>query len=147
MLVPAADATRITNDIMTAFASPISIQGTNVNVEVSVGVAPVERTDRDLTQTLANVSAAIRHGGDAGTVVHFEARHREEIRRRTEVIEWLSKAIENRDLQVHFQPIVDAVTTATLGYECLIRGTKDGEPISPGVFIPCLLYTSDAADE
>ena len=136
VLVPAAEATRITNDIMTAFASPISIQGTNVNVEVSVGVAPVERTDRDLTQTLANVSAAIRHGGDAGTVVHFEARHREEIRRRTEVIEWLSKAIENRDLQVHFQPIVDAVTTATLGYECLIRGTKDGEPISPGVFIP-----------
>ncbi len=136
LLTPAAHVSTVTDKIVQAFEAPLSIQDSQVNVDLTIGVAEVERTDRDLTQTIANVSAAIRHGAAEMGVVEFEPRHREEVRYRTELIDWLSQAIENRDLEVHFQPVVNAVTTTIEGYECLIRGSKDGAPISPADFIP-----------
>jgi len=137
VLVPEPHINATTARITSAFSRPLAIQGAQVNVGVTIGVDRVERSDRDLTQTIANVSAAIRHGStDESGVVEFEARHREEVRQRTELIDWLAQAIENRDLEVNFQPIVNAVTTTIEGYECLIRGSKDGAPISPAEFIP-----------
>lgn len=136
VLVPHAHVGAMTNEITRAFQNPLAVQGAQVNVDLTIGLDTVERADRDLTQTLANVSAAIRHGNDMTGVVEFEPRHREEVRRRTELVNWLSRAIENRDLEVNFQPIVNAITTTIEGYECLIRGKKDGQPISPAEFIP-----------
>lgn len=136
VLVPQAHVDVMTREITRAFEKPLAIQGAQVNVDLTIGLAEVERSDRDLTQTIANVSAAIRHGNGMTGVVEFEPRHREEVRRRTELINWLSRAIENRDLEVNFQPIVNAVTTTIEGYECLVRGSKDGKPISPAEFVP-----------
>ena len=137
VLVPQAHCEIVINEITKAFGGPLAVQNAQINIDLAIGVAPVEWNDGDLTQTIANVSAAIRHGsGDESGVVTFEPRHREEVRRRSELLNWLGQAIDNRDLEVHFQPVVNAVTTTIEGYECLIRGSKDGTPISPAEFIP-----------
>lgn len=147
VIVPHAHYDALLTEITTAFSAPLIVQDSQINVDLNIGVDTVEDDDLDLTQTIANVSAAIRHGaGNEAGIVTFEPRHREEVRRRSELINWLANAIANRDLEVHFQPIVNAVTTTIEGYECLIRGTKDGKPISPAEFIPLAEETNMIVD-
>lgn len=136
-LVPESEAQAVIAALVTGFEQPLDIDGTSIAVSLTIGVDQIEHTDRDLTQTVANLSAAIRQVDGRNTeIVHFESRHRDEVRRRTQLITWLERAIEDRDLSIHFQPVVSAVTTEALGYECLIRGQLDGKPVSPAEFIP-----------
>ena len=136
-LVPETLATPLIDAIVDAFDTPLEIEGTAIGVNLTIGVDPIDHGERDLTQIVANLSAAIRQADGRQTeVVHFESRHRDEVRRRTQLIAWLEQAIGNRDLSIHFQPVVNAVTTETEGYECLIRGELDGKPVSPAEFVP-----------
>ncbi|MFT7474668.1 MAG: EAL domain-containing protein (putative c-di-GMP-specific phosphodiesterase class I) [Verrucomicrobiales bacterium] len=137
VLVPTALASDVTKAIVGAFNVPLDVSGAQINVDLTIGVDHSQRADRDLTQTVANLSAAIRQAnGNTTEIVEFETRHREEVRRRAQLVSWLAGAIDNRDLFVHFQPIVNATTTAIEGYECLVRGSLDGQPLSPAEFIP-----------
>lgn len=136
-LVPEAHASAVLDALVDGFAEPLDVDGTSIGVAITVGVDQIDHNDRDLTQTVANLSAAVRQAeGRTTQIVHFESRHRDEVRRRTQLIAWLEKAIGNRDLSIHFQPVVNAVTTEVEGYECLIRGELDGKPVSPAEFIP-----------
>lgn len=136
-LVPETVSQAIIDAIVEGFEEPLGVDNAIIPVSLTIGVDQIHHTDRDLTQTVANLSAAIRQvDGRSTEIVHFESRHRDEVRRRTRLISWLEQAIGNRDLSIHFQPVVDAVTTQTQGYECLIRGQLDGRPVSPGEFIP-----------
>ncbi len=136
-LVPETHASLVLDALVEGFADPLDVDGTNIAVAITIGVDQIDHNDRDLTQTVANLSAAIRQADGRRTqIIHFESRHRDEVRRRTQLISWLEQAIENRDLSIHFQPVVNAVTTEVKGYECLIRGELDGKPVSPAEFIP-----------
>ena len=48
----------------------------------------------------------------------------------------LSHALDRDELFLLYQPIVDRNGTRMLGVEALVRWARDGEPVSPGVFIP-----------
>lgn len=136
-LLPEEHSAQLIHSLVEAFAKPLQINGSHISVNLTVGVDQIETADRDLTQTLANLSATIRQADGRDTeIVHFESRYRDEVRRRTQLIGWLEQAIGNRDLSIHFQPVVNAVTTEIEGYECLIRGELDGTSVSPGEFIP-----------
>ena len=138
VLVPTSNAPDLIEAITASASEPLAVDGARVNVDVTLGVVnQLESADRDLTQTMANISAAVRQAdGRATQVITFEPRHREEVRRRTELTNWLANAIDNRDLFVHFQPVVNATTTTIEGYELLIRGSQNGKPISPAEFVP-----------
>ncbi len=137
ILVPEADGGVLTDAIVDAFSAPLQIDGAAIAIDLTIGLDHIEAGERDLTQTIANLSAAIRQAdGRTTEVVAFESHHRDKVRRRAELVRWLEQAIDNRELSIHFQPVVDAVTTEIQGYECLMRGSLNGEPVSPGEFIP-----------
>ena len=137
VIVPSSRGEALAASFASRFASPIDIDGTAQPIDITIGWAEIEANDQDLTEALANVATAVRRGQQRTTeIVAFEPQYREDARRRTQLIRWLEGAIANRELEIHFQPIVDAVTTSIEGYECLIRGSLDGEPVSPGEFIP-----------
>jgi len=48
----------------------------------------------------------------------------------------LSFALDRDELFLLYQPVVDRNGTRMLGVEALVRWQRDGEPVSPGVFIP-----------
>lgn len=136
-IVPAQHGKPLANRFAQRFAEPIHIAGTSLSIDVTIGLADVADGDIDLTDALTNVTTAVRRGqGRTTEIVPFEERFREDVRRRAQLVRWLEHAIENRDLTVHFQPVVNAYTTTIEGYECLIRGSLDGEPVSPAEFIP-----------
>ena len=136
-VVPADHGEALANAFASRFMSPIPIGETTLSVDATIGLAEIDSSDHDLTEALANVAIAVRRGQHRTTeIVPFEARYRDDARRRTQLTQWLEHAIENRELVIHFQPIVNAVSTVVEGYECLIRGSLDGTPVSPAEFIP-----------
>jgi EAL domain-containing protein (putative c-di-GMP-specific phosphodiesterase class I) len=48
----------------------------------------------------------------------------------------LRRAIDANDFEIHYQPIVLLETRKCVGFEALIRWTRNGEPVSPATFIP-----------
>lgn len=134
VIAPAARSQQLIDRIVDSFANPLSVGEELVPVELTVGVADLEP---DLEQALANVATAIRQAAGRGTsVVYFDERQREHAVRRAELERWLETAVDDGDLELHFQPVVNAVTMVTEGYEALLRGSRHGVPVSPGEFIP-----------
>lgn len=134
VIVPEADADELVERIIEAFAHPLSIDDELVLLELTIGIADI---DAPLEQAIANASTAIRESEGRNTsVVHFAEEQRERAVRSSELRGWLETAVENNDFEVHYQPVVDAVSTNIGGYECLIRGSRNGVPVSPGEFIP-----------
>lgn len=137
VIAPSTERESLAQAFAQRFSEPIMVDDTAVEIGATIAFDEISLTDRDLTQSITNVSAAVAQAeGRETEVIAFEEDHREALRRRGEIGEWLSHAIANRDLSVHFQPIVNAMTTAIEGYEVLVRGSMDGQPLSPGEFIP-----------
>ncbi len=133
--------TRTSADLITAFAArfdqPFIVDGTAVELGATITYAEVSTFDDDLSQSITNVTAALAQAeGRETEVIRFEEGHRESLRRRGIIGDWLSHALENGDLSVHFQPIVNTITTSIEGYEVLLRATMHGDPISPAEVIP-----------
>jgi diguanylate cyclase (GGDEF)-like protein/PAS domain S-box-containing protein len=57
-------------------------------------------------------------------------------RKRLQLEQGLRKALENKEFEVHYQPIVDADGGRVIGLEALLRWYKEGRLISPAEFIP-----------
>ena len=55
---------------------------------------------------------------------------------RLELIETLRRAVDARDLQVAYQPVIDLRTNEILGVEALVRWRRDGVLVPPDLFIP-----------
>ena len=136
-IVPTKFGEKLANAFASRFTSPIEVDDISVPVDATIGLAEIDAENNDLSEALTNVAAAVRRGQHRATeIVPFETRYRDDARRRTQLSRWLEHAIENRELSIHFQPIVNAQTIVVEGYECLVRGTLDGKPVSPAEFIP-----------
>jgi len=48
----------------------------------------------------------------------------------------LRRAVAGNDFEVHYQPIVALTTGMCVGFESLVRWTRNGEPVSPVTFVP-----------
>src|SRR6476660_3391167 len=48
----------------------------------------------------------------------------------------LRRAITINDFEVHYQPIVSLTSGMCVGFESLVRWTRNGEAVSPATFIP-----------
>jgi EAL domain-containing protein (putative c-di-GMP-specific phosphodiesterase class I) len=48
----------------------------------------------------------------------------------------LRHAVSNNALEVHYQPIVSLASGMCVGFESLVRWTRNGEAVSPATFIP-----------
>ncbi len=137
VIVPTSHRERLSESFAERFSEPIVVNGQEIEIGATIAYSEVALDDRDLTQTISNVTASISQAdGREIEIIPFEENHRELLRRRGIIVDWLSRAIENRELSVHFQPIVHAVTTRTEGYEALVRASMDGNPLSPAEFIP-----------
>lgn len=60
------------------------------------------------------------------------------VSQRKEVLETFQNGLEEEEFQVFYQPKVDSRTKTLVGAEGLVRWFKNGQMVSPGVFIPAL---------
>ncbi|WIJ25883.1 bifunctional diguanylate cyclase/phosphodiesterase [Devosia sp. RR2S18] len=131
-------ATALADTILSTIKSPISVEGSQVEIGASIGIALSDR-DLDPTELMKRADIALYRGKADGRGVwrFFEQAMLEHLQHRQSLKEDLSKALENNQLQLHYQPLVDLASGHFAGCEALLRWMHPTRGmISPADFIP-----------
>ena len=119
-------------------AQPLLYEDFKLEITTSIGVSLFPDDGKTADELLRNADAAMyaakARGGNA------VARYTPELRLRAiesvELERALRLAIEQNEIDLAYQPIVDARTGALAGFEALARWQHAGEAIGPDTFIP-----------
>ena len=117
------DAVEVAERVLAELMKPVKLGDNEIYTNASIGIAPghpgyatTEELLRDADTAMYRAKAA----GKAGYVVFDQdmyARARARLRVETE----LRQALDNRELRVHYQPIVTLDSGRLLGFEALLR--------------------------
>jgi diguanylate cyclase (GGDEF)-like protein/PAS domain S-box-containing protein len=136
----AAEVRRIVEQrLIPLVAKPHEVEGTDLNVSCSVGIAMYPHDAADLDQLMRLADVAMYHAKSNGrNAAHFFSPDMTERAQTRLVLEsQLRHAVERGELALHYQPRVDSQKTRLAGVEGLLRWTPPGlGPVSPADFIP-----------
>ena len=122
-----------------ALAQPLAIDGHDLAVRASVGVARFPEDGADFDTLLQKADTALYRAKDAGrsTWRFFDEQMNQHMRERVLLQAGLRQALEAGQLLLHYQPQVALRSGAPVGVEALLRWNRPGEGlVMPGVFIP-----------
>lgn len=125
--------------VMEAVAQQFSIDGEQVFLKSSIGVAVFPNHGNESEQLLQKAEVALYQAKELGgsRVKVFTKRAMEEVQRRLDLKNSLRLALEQEEFELYYQPKVDFADGAIIGVEALIRWRRqDGQLIPPDEFIP-----------
>jgi diguanylate cyclase (GGDEF)-like protein/PAS domain S-box-containing protein len=135
----AADALRVTDRLHTALLPPIMLEGREIFVSASIGIAIAAQNGCDAPDLLRDADTAMyraKSQGTGQTVLFDENMHLRAVAQLTLESE-LRRAVERAELRVYYQPIVEASCGEVLGFEALVRWEHPERGlVSPVEFIP-----------
>ncbi len=132
------DVERIATTIIDSFKEPLQLDGNDIHVGASMGVAFSQPGD-DTEQLLRNADIAMYSAKAAGKgrFVVFQTRMQEQLRERLRLAEDIDRALERKEFFLEFQPVIDLKTRELLGVEALVRWQHPEQGVvPPGQFIP-----------
>jgi len=123
---------------------PYRIFNESFQVRCSIGVATYPDHGRDIDRVLKSADIALNRAKEEGRnqIKEYSKEFDIAIQKRFEILRHLRSAVENKQLQLYFQPQIDLSTQHVMSAETLIRWwrTDDNEDggyfISPADFIP-----------
>jgi diguanylate cyclase (GGDEF)-like protein/PAS domain S-box-containing protein len=133
-----ADVERIAGTIIDSFKQPLALDGNDLTITTSMGVA-LSQDDDDTEQLLRNADIAMYSAKAAGKgrFVVYQPRMQEQLRERLRLAEDISRALERNEFFLEFQPVIDLKTRELLGVEALVRWNHPVQGlVMPGQFIP-----------
>jgi diguanylate cyclase (GGDEF)-like protein len=117
------DATSLASRLIEVIGAPYELDGKQVTVDLSIGIALAPGDGLDPEQLLKNADMALyRAKSDGHGLYRFfepEMDARMQARRNLEID--LRKAIANGEFELFYQPLVDMKTEYVTGFEALIR--------------------------
>lgn len=123
-ITSSAVAATVAERIAAGLQSSFDTMSSNVSISASMGIAASALDGTSTTETLlrdADVAMyAAKARGEGGWTIFGEDMHHQ-VQRRLELRGALGHAIENRELVVHYQPLVDLRTHEVTGVEALVR--------------------------
>jgi diguanylate cyclase (GGDEF)-like protein/PAS domain S-box-containing protein len=132
-----AEVEHIAAMIIDLFRAPLTLDGNDVAITASIGIACSEPQD-DTERLLRNADIAMYSAKAAGKARHvvFQAHMQEQLQERVRLVEDIHRAIEREEFFLEFQPIVDLTTRELLGVESLVRWRHPVRGlVMPGEFI------------
>jgi diguanylate cyclase (GGDEF)-like protein/PAS domain S-box-containing protein len=132
-------ASTLADRIIDVVAKPFSIEGNEVNIGTSIGIslAPEHATDPEGLLKMADMALYCAKSAGRGSHRFFETEMNEAAGARREVEIELRRAIQDDELELHYQPIIDAKTGKICSAEALIRWRHSTKGvILPDQFIP-----------
>ncbi|HEY6123165.1 MAG TPA: EAL domain-containing protein, partial [Steroidobacteraceae bacterium] len=131
-------AMAVARQVLEVCRQPFDIDGRPLRIGCSVGVALADRVS-NVERLLRNADAAMysakSHGKGHAEV--FQPEMLRAARRRMRIENELATAIEQQQLEVHYQPIVDLNSRHLVGVEALMRWRHPTRGmVMPGDFIP-----------
>ncbi len=124
--------------IQEALRAPLSVGGRDVFTSASIGIAFGHRDYTRPHEIMRDADTAMYHAKANGKARHelFDADMHARARDRHDLENDLRHAINNNDFDVHYQPIVSLASGMCVGFESLVRWTRNGKAVSPAEFIP-----------
>ncbi|MGQ7935341.1 EAL domain-containing protein [Paraburkholderia sp. D1E] len=136
----AADVARTIDErLILLVREPHEISGVTLQVSCSIGVAMYPDDGPDIETLMQNADAAMYQAKAAGRnlVKFFSPDMAEQTRYRLALEACLRTAIERKELQLAYQPCLDARTGALVGVEGLLRwNSPQIGTVAPSQFIP-----------
>ncbi len=144
-------AERVVRQVLDALAEPVTVQGNDVVVSASIGIAQAAGAgpaagDTDAGRAAATAEALMRDADTAmyrskaegpGRATVFDTSMHDRAKERIELEAALRTALTRGELHVAYQPIVTIADGRPVGAEALVRWDHPGRgPVPPGVFIP-----------
>ncbi len=133
------DAGSLAEHLMEQFRTPFDLMDREVLMTASIGIACFPHDGNTTAELLRNADTAMYYSKKQGrnTFHYFDASMNLHAFRRLQVEERLQRAMDQRTLDVYYQPIVEVPTRRWCGAEALLRW-NDHElgPISPTEFVP-----------
>jgi diguanylate cyclase (GGDEF)-like protein len=131
-------AGRLAEQVMGVVGAPIRIERGGVRVGASVGIAVSSRLESVAEDILKNADAAMHEAkarGRSRSEVFDPLLARLADDRRRLAVE-LRQALDDDELEVHYQPVVDLATDRLVGLEALARWQHpDRGTVPPGTFV------------
>jgi predicted signal transduction protein with EAL and GGDEF domain len=124
--------------IIQALSQPYEINGHEVIIGISIGIAMAPEHGASTEQLLGNADLALygskvaNHNG----YCIFEASMETKARLRNALESDLRHALERNEFEIHYQAIIDIATQTCSGMEALLRWKRQGEIVPPNEFIP-----------
>jgi diguanylate cyclase (GGDEF)-like protein/PAS domain S-box-containing protein len=124
--------------IRSSLGAPVPIAGRDVFTSASIGIAVGHAEYASPDEIVRDADAAMYHAKRLGRSRHelFDADMHTRARDRLGMENDLRRAVSENDFELHYQPIVLLGTRMCVGFESLVRWRRNGEMVSPGVFIP-----------
>jgi diguanylate cyclase (GGDEF)-like protein len=132
-------ATRIAERIQLAFKEPFKLSTATLRLGASTGIALGEHGETTAAEVLRNADVAMYAAKEQekGHFEVFDDRQAAPLLRRHTLTGELERAVEQRSLEVSYQPIVELATGRVVGAEALARWHRPGaEDVGPAEFIP-----------
>ena len=137
-LVEEQQANVIAFRIQESLSAPFSIGGREVFTSASIGIAIGLAQYVNPDEIMRDADTAMYQAKARGKARHemFDADMHARALDRLGLENDLRHAVNSRDFEVHYQPIVSLASGMCVGFESLVRWKRNGEVISPATFIP-----------
>ena len=124
--------------IQEALSASFSIGGREVFTTASIGIALGRAQYNNPEEIMRDADTAMYHAKSRGKARHelFDADMHARALDRLGLESDLRNAVAQRQFEVHYQPIVSLASGMCVGFESLVRWTRNGEAISPAIFVP-----------
>jgi predicted signal transduction protein with EAL and GGDEF domain/CheY-like chemotaxis protein len=124
--------------ILDALREPMLVAGQECFITASAGVAVFPQHGLNVADLLRNADVAMDMAKSQGrnTAQLHDSQLASKGRVRLDLDTALHKALERKELVLHYQPKIDVRTNQMVGAEALMRWNRNGQLVPPGDFIP-----------
>jgi len=118
-----SDAVQVAERLVEVVRRPYQLEGREIVVSASVGVAFLGPLDSDVEHVLMNADMAMYHAKESGRngFQLFDETFSAKLQQRRKLEVDLRRAIERGDLEMYYQPQVEAGSLQVVGFEALVR--------------------------
>ena len=137
-LASASDASTVAGKILEVLAHAFHLHGNDLHVAASIGIALYPADGADAETLMRHADTAMYHAKDSGrgNFQFFTPHMNVAAQQRLMLENSLRRALEEREFEVHYQPLFDLRDRSITGFEALLRwNPPDSPPIPPSDFI------------
>lgn len=125
--------------VQTVFSYPFVLAMKEFFVTVSIGIIYAPKDGKSTQHIIKNVDAAMYEAKGVGknAFCYYDDKINEKLLEKIELQSEIRKAIENKEFQLYYQPLIELEKDRLVGFEALIRWNHPTKGmISPMEFIP-----------
>ncbi|ANY21356.1 Cyclic di-GMP phosphodiesterase Gmr [Tsuneonella dongtanensis] len=130
---------RVAKSVIARLSQPYEVDHHTLYVGASVGSAVGPRDGRTVEDLMRNGDLALYRAKDDGGGEHrgYEPALHANAEERRQLEFALRRALENREMELNFQPVVNAQSEEVVSFEALVRwNSPEHGPVRPDKFVP-----------